>query len=965
MPFSVRSVLLVASPYDCFNLEEEGRFSDRLLGQYLELDLTGSPHFDHVTTGKTALRRLKQRYYDLVLSTPHCSDMSPATLAERIRDAHPHTSVVMLTYDRAEALTFSQRESLETFPPVFLWTGDPKLLVAIVKTTEDRKNADHDTREGQVRVIIAVDDSPEHYSAFLPAMYREIMHQVQSLLPQGLNDRDRACRLQLRPKILLARTFEEAKQLFRQYRRFLLGVICDLHFPQVGQVRREAGIRFARLLRRTAPKLPILLHSRHDYSQRASELNLAFVNKRSPDWIEEICRFMRRNFGFGPFIFRMPDGTQVGRAVTLEDMMEALPQIPDASLRYHAEGDGFSNWFMARSEFSLAAEVRPRQVDEFRSLDDVRGFLLSTLNRFVEDRQRGQITDFSSSSRVLARDFTRIGSGSMGGKARSIAFMSSVLADNPVHERFPELHILVPRTAVICTDYFDRFCEQHQLRHRALETQNDDDVVDLFLSHPLDPELLSMLERIVRQVDYPLAVRSSSLLEDSQFQPMAGLYKTYMLPNCSQHITRRLEQLSQAVRTIWASTFFGHARTFLESHSLRLEEERMAVIIQRLIGRRHGHRFYPDFAGVAQSYNYYPVRHLKAEDGIVTVALGLGHTVSEGGKAIRFCPRHPRILPQMGSPELALRSSMREFFALNLNCSDTWPGLVDNPNLVRCDLDQARKDGTLEAVGATYSPENDVIYDTIHRPGIPIVNFSGVLKHGRFPLAAALEEMLEQGRRGMGMPVEMEFAATMTPNQGASELAILQVRPLMARNQGREVRVEKELLREDLLLAGPALGNGVFGPFLDLVYIHPNRLNLGQSKVVAQEIGRINFSLLKSQRPYILMAPGRLGTADPNLGYPVRWSEVCGAGVIAELELPDLAIDPSQGTHFFHNLTSLGIPFFTIKVGSRDHRVDLTRVEELTPCHDQLGIRHVRLPVAYQARIDGRQGMGVILPVSR
>ncbi len=958
MPILVQDVLMVASPYDVFILEEDGRFSDRMFKEYAELDLASPPHFEHVTSGKAALDRLEKKHFDLVLTTPHCSDMSPGRLAQLIGMRYKDIPVTMLTYDRAEALNYARAHPSSKMR-VFVWNGDPKLLIALVKISEDMRNVADDTEVGLVRVILVVEDSPTDYSVFLPVMYREIMAQLHLLMPDRLNHRDRHNRMRARPKILLARTYEEAAFYLRRYHKFLLGVISDVRFPRSKVSRAKAGITLVRRVRKYRPEIPILLQSfETEHREIADRLGIAFADKRSEEFLRTVRRFMKHHFGFGDFIFRLPNGEKVARAKNLESMVKVLKRVPKDSLEYHARLHHISNWLFARSEFSLALEIQPRVVEEFKNMTSVRRYLISAFTQFIEERQRGQVSDFSQRTNLLTRDFTRIDTGSMGGKARGVAFVSHLLAASSIHEKFPGIRIMVPRAAVICTDFFDNYCARHDLSERALECKSDEEVVRLFLDSPLDRDMNAILTRIISQVRYPLAVRSSSLLEDSTFQPLAGLYRTIMLANCSPSKKVRLQQLSRAVRLVVASSFFRKARKYLESHGLRPEQEKMAVLIQRLVGHRFGDRFYPDFAGVAQSYNYYPMSFMKPEDGIATMALGLGQTVVEGSKAYRFCLRHPLIQPS-SSPVDVLRSSQRRFYGLDLSNQSLMPK-DSGANILRYDLDTAREDGTLDAVGATFSPENNVIYDTIYRKGAHLVNFSGVLKYDRFPLTDLLSELVEVCRKGMGSPVELEFAVALDRDGHKAEMAILELRPLIAMSFEREVNLAERKPNEQLILESRALGNGIIGNLRDIVYIHPDRLNFAQSAEVAQEIERFNHRLCKMHRPYVLLGPGRWGTADHWLGIPVKWNQVSGARAIVEMEIPNKPIDPSQGTHFFHNLISLRVGYFSVNLG-RDHFIDFDWLEGQPVEQETHGIRHLVLKKPIEARIDGRTGKGIII----
>ncbi|MDJ0835680.1 MAG: PEP/pyruvate-binding domain-containing protein [Acidobacteriota bacterium] len=960
MPTLIREILMIASPYDRFILEEDGRFSDRMLTEYSSLDISFPPHFSHVSSAGAALEKLKKKRYDLVVTTSHCSDLPPRELAATIAERHPGLPVVMLTYDRAEAETYLRDSTLDAIPQVFLWTGEPTLLVALVKCVEDFKNVEHDTAEGMVRVIVVVEDDPAFFSAFLPEMYREILAQFHSLLPHRLNERDRQHRMRVRPKILLARNYDEATALIELYREYLLGIVCDVSFPRQGVMDETAGLTLVGDARKKRPDLPVLLLSTDKkFGEIAHGLDIHFAHKKTS--MREIGDFMKHNFGFGSFVFKLPNGEVVGEAGNMEEMLSVLKQIPVESIEYHARKQDFSNWLMARSEFDPAMEVKYRQVEEFRDLEEVRDYLIEVFSQFLYQRQRGQVTDLPKVSSLLTRDFIRVGRGSMGGKSRGIAFVAHMLAESPINQKYPGIHITVPRTAVICTDYYDRFCARNDLAHRALEADSDEEVTRLFLEQELDDELLEVVEKIVTEIDYPLAVRSSSLLEDSSFHPLAGLYDTFILPNSADSFEIRMQQLSRAIRLVMASSFFKEARRFLAANAFRPEREKMAVVIQRLVGQRFGDLFYPDFAGVAQSHNYYPLGYIKPEDGIVTVALGLGYTVVDGRRALRFSPKHPNVLPQMSTSQEALNASQRDFFALSLADPERMPDRDTAVNLVLEGLSRAEKDGTLRSVGATWSKENDVIYDSIYRAGVRIVNFAGVLKYDRFPLAPLVSDLLDLCSEGMGASVEIEFAVALDRNGRPAELAVLELRPLMGMGHEKTVSLDNTSDRSKLLLAGKAMGNGITGNIRDVVYIHPDRFELNKSELLAREIGILNYQLARANRPYLLMGPGRWGTADPWLGIPVVWGQVSGAKTIVELELPHSHIVPSQGTHFFHNLSSLKVGYFCINAGNPKHYKDLDWLEGQKVEKEVMGIRHVVLPNAIETRIDGRCGRGVVI----
>ena len=957
MPNRVRDILLVASPYDCFILEEDGRFTEQIYSQYGELHLSSPPRFHQVSRGGQALDALGRMPVDLIITTPHCADMSPLELAEAVRRRRPALPVIMLTYDRLSAQTYADLVPEAAYEEVFCWTGDPALLLAMVKSVEDRLNVAHDTAVTSVRVILVVEDSPAFYSAYLPVLYTEVYAQTQALLADTVNEADRVYRMRARPKILLARTYEGAMRLVERYRPYLQGVVTDMRFPRGGTLDRDAGRALIGALRAAMPDLPILLQSSEpDHVAVAARLGVAFLEKQSPALLAQLREFMQEDLGFGPFVFRTPDGREIARAADIPALMRTIDQVPDACIRHHGERHHFSHWLMTRCEFQLAAEVHSWHVDDFATMDDARRRLRTALSQVLEIRQRGQVTDYRRGTEMLRRDFTRLGRGSMGGKARGLAFMSQQLARHPLRARFPGVRVFVPRSTVICTEVFEQYVAATGLRGRALAATDDEQVRALFLAEPLPDTLMEDLAAFLAEVRYPLAVRSSSLLEDSAFAPLAGLYDTKLVPNRSTDDAVRLQQLATAIKLVYASTFFQSARRYMQAASLRLEEERMGVILQRLIGTRHGPRFYPDFAGTAQSRNFYPIRYCAPEDGVATVALGLGHTVVDGGRALRFCPRYPEVVPQLSSPGQALRESQAEFRALDLTAVDDGAG---TPRLARCPLEAAEADGTLPAVASVYDADNDRLVDSLATPGPRVVTFAPVLKYDRFPLARLLGELLALGASGLGTDVEMEFAVALGEDDGRSEFAFLQLRPLVAALPGATPGLAPRE-GERVWLRGPALGAGVIPGLGDVVYMHPDRWAPSRTQAAAAVIDAANSELLAAGRPYVLAAPGRWGTADPSLGIPVIWSQVSGARVIAELAIPGFRVDPSQGTHFFHNVTSLRVGYFSLDLAKEPGALDFDWLESLPAVREDAGVRHVRLPAPAEARLDGRARQRVV-----
>ncbi|MHC5021162.1 MAG: PEP/pyruvate-binding domain-containing protein [Planctomycetota bacterium] len=962
MRHRVRDILLVASPYDSFILEEDGQFSERIYSQYVEMNLSNAPRFHHVTTGGQAIAALERHNYDLVLATPHVAGISPTALAQSVKERHPDLPIVMLTYDRVSAQSYADLGRSSGFDEVFLWTGDPRLLIAIVKLVEDRLNVAPDTESGGVRVIVVVEDSPTFYSAYLPLIYHEIYRQIRSLMSDSLNEADRVYRLRARPRILMARTYEGGQRLLSRFGTYLLGAVIDLRFPRDGTLDPHAGESLIRELRGAIPDIPVLLQSAEpDHEPVAQALGVAFADKTSPDLLGRLRAYMRDYLGFGPFVFRLPDGREVGRANDLAQLAEVLRQVPAGAVAHHAARNHFSNWLMARCEFHLAAELHPWRLEDFESVEAARTAVIEAIAGFLTQRQRGRVTDYTRGTEVIRREFMRLGGGSLGGKARGIAFLSHQLATHPIHAAFPGIRIFVPRTTVIGTAVFDRFVEKHRLYERAMECATDAEIAALFLSKPLPAELMDDLRAYLRRAKHPLAVRSSSLFEDSSFEPLAGMYKTLLLPNHAQRADTRLRQLARAIKLIYASTFFHGPRAFMEAAGLRHEEEKMAVAIQRLVGSRHADRFYPDFAGVALSRNHYPIRYLTTEEGIATVALGLGQQVVDGGKALRFSPGHPQVQPDFSTPGQALRFSQTQFFALDMSEPDHHIDFDTGNPVESYDLSEAEADGTLDPVGATYVAADDRIVDSLSAPGPRIVNFAGVLKYDRFPLAPLLEELLQIGAQGLGVAAELEFAVALEGRKGPPEIALLQLRPLVALPEAEAVSLDASSDRQAVVLAGDALGSGVSREIRDVVYVAPDRFEHRRAAAAAAVIGRINDNLRAEHRAWACLAPGRLGTADPTLGIPVSWAQVSGARLVAEVTTREFRVEASQGTHFFHNLTSLRVGYLSIDLTQDTDRCDLEWLESLPAETEEAGVRHVRLPSALEVRIDAKSRRGIAL----
>ncbi len=966
MRYKIREILLVSSLYDYYLFEEDGRLYELIRQEYQVLNLSQAPEITHVTTGTEAIELLiQENSFDMIITTLHIEDMHVIRLAELIRKTGSKTPIILLAYDNRERKELVTNYDTSIFDRIFIWQGDYRLLIGIIKYLEDKMNVENDTSAVGVQVIILVEDNVKFYSAYLPLVYTEIFKQSQRLISEGINLTHKFLRMRARPKILLCTTYDEAWEYFNKYEEYILGIISDSNFKHQGLRDPEAGIKFSKNVKAKQKDIPILLQSSNiDFADKAREAGAGFLHKSSPRLLHELRDFMVDNFGFGDFVFQTPDGKEVGRANNLKTMEERLAVIPIESIVFHAKGNHFSKWLKARTEFWLAHKLRPRKVSDFSTPEELRLELINSIKLYLELRQRGIITDFNKETFDPKNSFARIGGGSLGGKARGLGFINTLINNNKIRYKFTGVEISVPSAIVIATDVFDQFIEENHLDIFALGTTQDEDIILRFLHAPNFPkEIINRLKDYLEITEGPLAVRSSSLLEDSQFQPFAGVYQTYMIPNNNPDIQVRLEELLQCVKGVYASTFYKKAKDYMKATAYSLEEEKMAVIVQRLVGAQRDGRFYPDFAGVAKSFNFYPVPPQKSSDGIALAALGLGKQVVDGGMSVRFCPKYPKHLLQFFSTKETVKNSQQDFFALDMNGHLENKGEHISFQLVnKFDLSKAEDDQTLFYVGSTYSVEDDAVYDGVSRPGKRVVTFAPILKHNVFPLAEILELLLDMGTWGMGVPVEIEYAVNMNVRPGMpKEFALLQMRPLVISHELEELNVDS-YKKEDLICESiQVLGNGAINGICDLVFVDYQKFERSKSREVANEVNAINTKLLVQKRPYILIGVGRWGSLDQWLGIPVTWDQISGASVIVETSFKDMAVAPSQGSHFFQNLTSFKVGYFTVNPSNKVDFINWDWLNSHTPVEEYNFTKHIRFDEQIIVKINGTKNKGVIL----
>jgi CheY-like chemotaxis protein len=962
MPFKVQNILLVSSLYDSFILREDGRLNELLIDESLELNLQQIPGITHVASCAEALDLARsQPRFNLIVTNLAVGDMTAAELAREVKSSGLDVPVVVLAYDYRAIKNFISRNPVTDIERIFLWQGNARILIAIVKYIEDKRNVLHDTRAMGVPVLLVVEDNIRYYSSFLPVIYTELIKQSRRVIQEGINVAHKLVRMQARPKILLASNFEDAAQLVEEYRDYLIGLVSDVEFPWEGKLSPEGGFELARLMKALVPDVPVVLQtSRTEFRPRAQAEGYSFLRKRSPTLLKDLRRILTEHFGFGDFVFRLPDLKEVGRAKDLNELEEQLQTVPPESLTYHAQSNHFSHWLMARTEFALAAKLRPRKVSDFTGPEHLRSNLIESINDYRREQSELLIGDFNADTfKPSETGFLRIGAGSLGGKARGLAFVRHLLRKSRITRRFPGIRIAVPPALVLATDAFDQFVTENNLLDFALQCDDDAEILQKFLAAPLSAELQENLKIFLAEVTYPLAVRSSSLLEDSQYQPFTGVYETVMLGNRHADLEVRVAELIDAIKRVYASTFSRHAKAYVRATPYRLEEEKMAVIVQQLLGTVHGQRFYPDFSGVVRSHNFYPVPPMTFADGIAAVALGLGRAVVDGGKCLMFCPRYPQSLVQFSSVDDILANSQTEFWALALN--GVPQGRPGHLHEMRFGLDVAEADGTLPAVGSTYSVDNHAVYDGVSRPGVRIISFAPMLKQGLFPLPAILETLAKAGEDALGIPVEIEFAVRLPQQLGeAAEFGFVQVRPLTLSRDYHDLSLLNVEPHQLLCQSNKVLGNGRIENLYDVVVVDSQRFERSRSQEVAKAVAHFNGLLAAENRPYVLIGVGRWGSNDPWLGIPVEWDEIAGARVIVEAGFRDFRVMPSQGSHFFQNLTAFQIGYFTVNPDAGEGSVDWQWLGEQPSVAEDGCVRHLRFDAPLRVVMNSRQSQGII-----
>ncbi len=963
MRYRVQNILFVSSLYESFIMSEDGQLNELILTKFLDLNLNQAPNITRVSGGAEALTLARDNRFDVIITSLQLGDMNATQLAAAVQAAELDLPVMVLAYDHREVKDFERRYGFGGLERVFVWQGDARILLAMVKLEEDRRNVEFDASLG-VPVLLVVEDSVRYYSSFLPVIYSEVMKLTQSIVSEGVNLYQRLLRMRARPKILLATTFEEAWMYFTAYQNNVMGVISDVEFPlgMDDEPSASAGLELAKRIRDARSDIPILLQSSNpEFESTAVDVASGFLLKRSPTMLEEIRQYLTEHSYFGDFVFRLPSGEEVDRAGDLRSLLERLETVPAASIGYHGEKNDFSSWLRARGEFALAYRLRPRHVSDYASLEDLRDDLIRSIRSYRRQQSRSTVADYDPEALTRAGGIMRVGEGSIGGKGRGLAFATRLIDRFGLEDRFPGVRIFVPPALILATNVFEEFLNENDLRSLSLQSEDEHEVERRFVEARFPRDARRQLAAFLITCDRPLAIRSSSLLEDSPYQPFAGIFKTIMIPNDDPDPAVRLNELIHAIKSVYASTYSSDSKAFLEATPYRLEEEAMAVIVQELAGRNRDGLFFPDVSGVARSYNYYPTAPMKSTDGIAAVALGLGKTVVEGSPCFRFCPSYPHHNVEFSTVDDMVNNSQRAFWALPVMPDGLSPTGGKSRELVKVPLHVAEKHGVLNWVGSTYSAENKAVYDGLSRSGVRIVSMAPILKHDMFPLAEILRELLRVGALGTSSPVEIEFAINLDSAPGEpAEFAFLQLRPFTSSRDQEAVDLV-ELAAEELICESTsALGHGHMTDIYDVVVVDRDRFERAKSRECGVAVSQINRRLVQEGRPYVLIGVGRWGSTESWLGIPVRWADISGARVIVEAGFKDMRVTPSQGTHFFQNLTSLNIGYFTVNEMIGDGFVDWNYLADQPAVSESGPVRHLRFDSPVIVTMDGSKQAGII-----
>lgn len=959
----IYNVLLVASPYDSFMMEEDGRVEEQLYFEYTSLNLSSPPRVKEVSSYKDAYSELEIKNYDLIIAMPGVDIGETFREAKKMDELYPNVPFIVLTPFSREVSRRLANEDFSGVDYVFSWLGNVDLLLAIIKLMEDKMNADNDILEVGLQTIILVEDSVRFYSSVLPHLYKFLLKQSLIFSTEALNEHEQMLRMRGRPKVMLARNYEEALELYEKYNNRILGVISDVSFSKKGIKDKTAGIELAKEIKKRDPYIPIILESSESENIRyAEELGASFIDKNSKKFPVDLENAITNNFGFGAFVIKDPKtGEEVMRINNLKEFQNNVFKIPPESLLYHASRNDISRWLYSRAMFPIAEIIQAHRFRDIDKAPEVKQFFFDLIVKYRKMKNRGVVAIFKKDRFDYYSNFARIGQGSLGGKGRGLAFIDSIIKKNPICDNFNGVSLQIPRTIVLCTDIFDDFMEENNLYPCALSDIPDEEILHNFLEANLPRYLKEDFFALFEVVNKPLAVRSSSLLEDSHYQPFAGIYSTYMIPHLDDKY-EMLRLLENAIKGVYASVFFADSKAYMTATSNLIDQEKMAIIIQEVVGKEYDTKYYPSFSGVGRSLNYYPINDEHPKDGVAEIAVGLGKYIVDGGLSLRFSPKHPNKVLQTSTLDLALRDTQTQFYALDMNDIDGNFSVNDGDNILKLRIQDAAANGSLKYMVSTFDPADQIIRDSDYGFGRKVVTFANVLQHNVFPLADVVDFMLQQGEKEMQRPVEIEFAGNIDiTEEGKGAIYWLQIRPIVDRKEMLDEKIMETSDSELILKTHSALGHGTMDNVKDIVYIKPECFSMFNNPMIAREIEKINRQFVSREEGYVLIGPGRWGSSDPALGIPVKWPHISAARLIAEVSLPNNRIEPSQGTHFFQNLTSFGVGYFTINNQSGENIYDVDFLESCPASYESDNIRTVHFEEQLTIGINGRTGLGIVV----
>ncbi len=957
----IYNILLVANPYDAFMLEDDGRIDEKVFNEYMNLSLRYPPRFTQVSTMEEAWQRLDKMGYDLVICMPGSDNSDAFDIAHSIKKRYPYIPLVVLTPFSHGITARMEHEDLSIFEYVFCWLGNTDLLLSIIKLIEDKMNLAHDVKEVGVQMILVVEDSIRFYSSVLPNLYRFVLEQSKEFATEALNGHQRTLRMRGRPKIVLARTYEEAMTLYEQYQDNILGVISDASFPREGKKDPQAGARLLGEIRARDPYMPLIMESSETANRDVAHLlGASFVDKNSKKMGVDLRDAVSQNFGFGDFIFRDPATMkEIARVHNLKELQNIIFTIPRESLYYHITRNHISRWLYSRAMFPVAEFLKSITCDSYEDIDAHRQIIFDAIVKYRRMKNRGVVAEFIKERFDSYSNFARIGEGSLGGKGRGLAFIDNLVKRHVEFESFENATVTIPKTVVLCTDLFDEFMDTNNLYQLALSDVPDEIILRHFLRAKLPDRLIDDFFAFFEAVKAPIAIRSSSLLEDSHYQPFAGIYSTYMIPYLDDKY-EMLRMLSDAIKGVYASVYYKDSKAYMQATSNVIDQEKMAVILQEVVGTQHGDRYYPTLSGVARSLNYYPIGEEKAEEGVVSLALGLGKYIVDGGLTLRVCPYHPNKVLQTSELELALRETQTQFYALDTKNIGENFSVDDGFNILKLPVKEAEADGALTYIASTYDPYDMVIRDGIYPGGRKVITFANVLQHDVFPLADILRLAQQYGQGEMRRPVEIEFAANLNDDRTGT-FYLLQIRPIVDCKKMLEEDLSTIPDEDVIIRSNNSLGHGIMDEMQDLVYVKTDGYSASNNQLIAYDIEKLNAEFLREGKNYILVGPGRWGSSDTWLGIPVKWPHISAARVIVEAGLTNYRVDPSQGTHFFQNLTSFGVGYFTVNAYRNDGIYDQAYLDSLPAEHETKFLRHIHFDRPLVVKMDGKKNIGVVM----